>query len=84
VQVVIGGNGRWEALRQLTIILTRYGVPGQASGAIGVLGPTHLNYERAISAVSYVSGVMTTMFSRALESDTPRRPPADPALPAGG
>ncbi len=68
VQVVIAGNGRWEELSHLTVILSRYGVPGHASGAVGVLGPTHINYGRAISAVSYISGVMTSMLTNAYAS----------------
>lgn len=61
VQVVIGGDGRWEELRHLTMVISRYGIPGQVTGAVGVIGPTHINYGRAISTVRYVSGVMTDM-----------------------
>jgi heat-inducible transcriptional repressor len=59
VQVFIGGEGRWEEMKHLSIILSRYGIPGQASGAVGVLGPTHINYGKAISTVRYVSALMT-------------------------
>jgi heat-inducible transcriptional repressor len=61
VQVVIAGEGRWEELSQLSMVLSRYGIPGQASGAIGVVGPTNLNYGRAISSVRYLSTVLTNM-----------------------
>lgn len=71
VQVVIAGNGRWEELSHLTMVLSRYGIPGQATGAVGVLGPTHINYGRAISAVNYVSGLMTTMLANAFEAPLP-------------
>jgi heat-inducible transcriptional repressor len=67
VQVVIAGEGRWEELSHLSMVLSRYGIPGQMSGAIGVLGPTHINYDRAISSVSYVSSVMTNMLASAYE-----------------
>jgi heat-inducible transcriptional repressor len=43
------------------MVLSRYGQPGQLSGAIGLIGPTHINYGRAISAVRYVSTMMTNM-----------------------
>jgi heat-inducible transcriptional repressor len=59
VQVVIGGEGRWEELKHLSMVLSRYGIPGQVSGAVGVLGPMHINYGRAISTVRYVSTLMT-------------------------
>lgn len=61
VQVVVAGNGQWEELRHLSMVLSRYGVQGQISGAVGVLGPTNINYERAISVVSYVSSLMTDL-----------------------
>lgn len=59
VQVFIGGEGRWEEMKHLSMVLSRYGIPGQASGAVGVLGPTHINYGKAISTVRYVSSLMT-------------------------
>ncbi|MBK8022439.1 MAG: heat-inducible transcription repressor HrcA [Chloroflexi bacterium] len=61
VQVVIAGNGQWQELSRLSMVLSRYGVEGQVSGAIGVLGPTNINYERAIGVVGYVSGMMTDL-----------------------
>lgn len=61
VQVVIAGDGKWDELSQLSMVLSRYGVPGKLSGAVGVLGPTHINYGRAISTVRYISTLMTNM-----------------------
>jgi heat-inducible transcriptional repressor len=70
VQVFVAGEGR-EELSQLSFVLSRYGAPGQVSGAVGVLGPTHINYGRAISTVRYVSTLMTSMVSRLYADDTP-------------
>jgi heat-inducible transcriptional repressor len=72
VQIVIAGNGKWEELSHLTLVMSRYGIPGQATGAVGVLGPTHINYGRAISTVSYVSGLMTDMLASAYEAGAPQ------------
>jgi len=63
VQVVIAGDGRYDDLSRLTMILSCYGEPGKISGAVGVLGPTHINYGRAISTVRYVSNLMTDVLS---------------------
>jgi heat-inducible transcriptional repressor len=60
VQVMIAGEGRWEELSHTSMVLSRYG-HSQATGALGVLGPTRLHYGRAISAVRYVAGLMTDM-----------------------
>lgn len=61
VQVIIAGEGRREEINQLSMVLSRYGVPGKLTGAIGVLGPTYINYGKAISTVRYVSSLMTNM-----------------------
>lgn len=60
VQVVIAGDGR-EEISHLSLVLSQYGVPGQISGTLGIVGPTHINYGRAISAVRHVSTLMTDM-----------------------
>jgi heat-inducible transcriptional repressor len=63
VQVVIGSEGRWAELRDCSLVLARYGVPDKATGALGVLGPTRMPYGRTISAVRYVSVLMTNLIS---------------------
>jgi heat-inducible transcriptional repressor len=59
VQVVIAGDGRWEEVRHLSIVLSHYGVQGQALGTLVVFGPTRMRYGRAISAVGYVAGLIS-------------------------
>jgi heat-inducible transcriptional repressor len=59
VQVVIGGDGRWEELKDCTIILSRYGVPDDFSGTVAVIGPTRMSYGRNVAAVRYVADLMS-------------------------
>jgi heat-inducible transcriptional repressor len=61
VQVVIGGEGGWEELRECSMVLTRYGAPGFATGALGVVGPTRMAYGRTISAVRFVAGLLSEL-----------------------
>lgn len=61
VQVVIGGEGAWEELREYSMVLARYGATGYATGTLGVLGPTRMPYGRSISAVRYVAGLMSDL-----------------------
>ena len=61
VRVLIGGENQVEALRQCSIVLSRYGVGSSITGILGVLGPTRLPYERAISAVRYTCAVMNDL-----------------------
>ncbi len=59
VQVVIGGEGRWEELKDCTIILSRYGVAQDISGTVAVIGPTRMAYGRNVAAVQFVADLMS-------------------------
>lgn len=59
VQVVIGGEGRWEELKDCSIILSRYGVVDEFSGTVAVIGPTRMSYGRNVAAVRYVANLMS-------------------------
>jgi heat-inducible transcriptional repressor len=61
VQVLIGGEGTWEELRDFSMVLARYGAPGVATGTLGVLGPIRMAYGRSISTVSFVAGLLSDM-----------------------
>ena len=61
LQVVIGGEGGWEELRQCSIVLARYGVPGLATGMLGVLGPMRMSYMKAIPTVRFVAGLLSDL-----------------------
>jgi heat-inducible transcriptional repressor len=61
VQVLIGGEGTWEELRDCSMVLARYGAPGYATGALGVLGPIRMAYGRTISTVRFVAGLLSDL-----------------------
>lgn len=61
LQVIIGGEGEWEELRQCSMVIARYGVPGIASGALGVLGPMRMSYTKTIPTVRYVAGILSDL-----------------------
>ena len=61
VQVIIGGEGRWEEMSDFSLVMSRYGSVGRAVGVMGVLGPLRMPYGRAISAVRYVAGLMSDL-----------------------
>ena len=63
VNVVIGDDNPEDAMRGCSMIMTRYGVPGEINGALGVIGPTRMHYDRAISAVRYMGSLMSELVS---------------------
>ncbi len=71
VSVVIAGEGRWDSVRHLGIVLSRYGIHGQATGTLTVFGPTRMRYGRAISAVRYVSALMSNLLVNVYDPQAP-------------
>jgi heat-inducible transcriptional repressor len=63
VQVLIGGENTWHELQNCSVILTRYGVPDQLSGALGILGPMRMPYSQTISTVRYIAELMSGLVS---------------------
>lgn len=61
VQVLIGGEGTWEELRDCSMVLARYGAPGIVTGTVGVLGPIRMAYGRSISTVRFVAGLLSDL-----------------------
>jgi len=59
VQVLIGGEGNWEELKDFSMVLSRYGVPGIVMGTLGVLGPIRMSYSRTISTVQFMAGLLS-------------------------
>jgi heat-inducible transcriptional repressor len=69
VQVVIGEENPNETLRDLSLVFSRYGIPDQIGGTIGIIGPTRMNYHRAISTVAYISGILSDLVSGVNRND---------------
>lgn len=61
VQVLIGDENKDEAIKDYSIIVGRYGISGEAEGAIGVVGPKRMQYEKAITTIRYLSLVMSKL-----------------------
>ncbi len=63
VQVIIGGEGPYARLPNVSLVLSRYGSPHHAAGVVGVIGPWRMPYARTISAVRFISQLMTELLS---------------------
>jgi heat-inducible transcriptional repressor len=66
LQVLIGGEGGWEELSQCSMVLARYGVPGLATGTLGVLGPMRMPYARTIPTVRFVAGLLSHLVNEGI------------------
>ncbi|MDE3091033.1 MAG: heat-inducible transcription repressor HrcA [Chloroflexota bacterium] len=64
VQVVIGAESQYDAMTDYSMVLSRYGLPGEASGIVGVLGPVRMHYPRTIGVVRFVSSLLDDLMAR--------------------
>lgn len=69
LQVLIGGEGVWEEFRQCSMIIARYGVPGMATGTLGVLGPMRMSYAKTIPTVRFVAGLLSDMVNDTISGE---------------
>jgi len=61
VRVIIGAENREDAMKECSMVVTRYGVPGEVNGVLGVIGPRRMPYGRAISSVRYMGSLMSDL-----------------------
>lgn len=58
VRVLVGLETGQPELMDSSVIIKKYRVKGREAGAIGVLGPTRMDYARLIAGVNYLSGAV--------------------------
>lgn len=63
VQIIIGGEGTYHEIDDVSLVLSPYGVRGRATGVLGILGPTRMSYPHVISTVRYVAHVMDDLIA---------------------
>jgi heat-inducible transcriptional repressor len=61
VQVFIGDENPADALRRFGVVMASYGIDGEVTGILGVLGPTRMSYWRSISSVRYMARLMSDL-----------------------
>jgi heat-inducible transcriptional repressor len=63
VSVVIGTENRDAAVQGYSVVMGRYSAGNEASGAVGVIGPTRMPYARTISTVRYLGGLLSELIA---------------------
>lgn len=61
VQVFIGDENPADSLRRFGVVMATYGIAGEVTGVLGVLGPTRMSYWRSISSVRYMARLMSDL-----------------------
>ena len=61
VHVIIGKENKEQAIQNCSVVISQYGLPDEATGTIGVVGPTRMPYSHAIPTVHYLSSVLSEL-----------------------
>jgi len=68
VRLFIGEESGFAALDGCSVVTASYGVEGRVLGAIGVIGPTRMAYDRVIPVVQATAGLLSDALNRAATS----------------
>lgn len=63
VQVVIGAENPQEQLSKCSLVVATYGTQTQTRGTLGIVGPTRMEYAKAIALVEHLAGVLSRLLS---------------------
>jgi heat-inducible transcriptional repressor len=63
VQVIIGQESPVEALSDLSLVASTYRSGDRVMGTVGIVGPTRMEYARAIALVDHLARVLTRLLS---------------------
>jgi len=74
VQVIIGKENKTEAIHDYSVVIIRYGLPKEAVGIIGVIGPTRMPYARTIATLGYLSPVLSKLVAKLYGREIPAEP----------
>ena len=64
VTVVIGAENHVPAMTECSVVTASYYVGTRKRGTIGVVGPTRMNYDRAVPAVGFFSATLSRTLTR--------------------
>lgn len=63
IRITIGEENTEEAAHECSIVTATYEVGGRTLGAIGVLGPTRMDYARVVSVVGFVAEYLSDLLT---------------------
>lgn len=71
VQVIIGKEHKTEAMHDYSVVIIQHGLPREAVGTIGVIGPTRMPYARTMATVSYLALVLSGLEAKLYGREPP-------------
>ena len=63
LKVIIGRENPPGPMQEYSLIASSYGQKGKVRGALGVIGPVRLDYEKIIPLVKFTSGLISDIMT---------------------
>lgn len=67
VNVSIGSENKLEQFKDCSLITATYRINGKTIGSVGIIGPTRMDYSKAISIVEYMTDNLSEMLTKTLK-----------------
>ena len=61
--IIIGGENDFLGMQECSVITTPYRIGDRQAGYLGVVGPTRMNYDRAVAAVGLMAQSLSQMLT---------------------
>ncbi|MDO5448147.1 MAG: heat-inducible transcriptional repressor HrcA [Clostridia bacterium] len=70
IEIRIGSENRYKELENSSMIISKYKIGENATGAIGIIGPTRMNYQKLVPSIKYLSEIISKVLSDVYEEET--------------
>ncbi len=62
-KIIIGKESKLKEMQNCSLVTSEYRIKGKSVGAIGILGPTRMDYPRMVSIAEYISDKLSEILS---------------------
>ena len=62
-KIIIGKESKLKEMQNCSLVTSEYRIKGKSAGAIGILGPTRMDYPRMVSIAEYISDKLSEILS---------------------
>ena len=69
VHIFIGAENDNPELSGSSLLVTKYSINGKEAGAIGIIGPTRMDYSHMIARLNYISNAVGKLLTDAIKND---------------
>ena len=70
IEIRIGSENRYKELENSSMIISKYKIGDNATGAIGIIGPTRMNYSKLVPSIKYLTDIISKFLSDVYEEES--------------